>query len=110
MTVRATRTAVRREITGDAQSDRMQRQAQQLASAVNLNPFISGNLVKGVVVVTGAAGTTINHGLGRKWSGYIVVRQQGNASAIVESLTQPDPTRQIALLASVQTTVDLWFF
>jgi len=102
--------AFRRQHTGDRNVDEAQRLAQQLQTRTNACPLINGNLVKQVTIVTAAAGTTINHGLGRVWTGWIITRVFGNGALFVEATNQPDPTRQIAILSSVQTVVDIWFF
>ncbi len=108
------RHAARREHTGDRELEQMQRESARLAQRSNACPFLSGNLVKGLVF-SGATPLTIDHGLGRAPQGFIVVRSYGTTAGPVprEATAQPpDMTRQIALegLATFTTTYDIWFF
>lgn len=107
-----TRVAFRREHTGDAAQDRVQRQAQQATQAVNALPFASGVWLRNVTI--GTTDTVVNHGLGRVPRGYIVTRIQNNAAPFCESLPANQPTdkaRQYAFIALGATvTVDLWIF
>lgn len=103
-----TRLAYQREHTGNVQSDRGQRLAQQTADLVNQLPFLKGNWLKSVAIGTSA--TRIDHGLGRAWQGYIITRLRADARVYEAATQPPDATKQIALQASAAVTVDIYFF
>lgn len=104
--------ATARAHTGDRLLDDAQRLGQQAARKLNALPFADGVLVRNQVITTG--GTVVTHGLGRKPTGYIFTRFQGNASPIVEALATSQPTdltKQIKFLAgSASVTADIFFF
>lgn len=112
---RSTRVPMRREHTGDAAADRMQRVAQQVAEQVGACPFISGRLKS--LTFTAATALTVNHGLGTP-AGWIVVRGNydgtGNVARLAESGTSYqaalDQRNQISLVSDANCTVDIWFY
>ncbi len=81
--------------------------------AATLNPLLANPLVRGRVlsnVILDSGANTINHGLGRKLQGYLVVL---NSAAVTfnddQSINQyPDLT--LIIVASGATTVSLYVF
>lgn len=106
----------RNEQTGNAVLDRIQSNVRQLVHAFGsllaTVPFLSrGKLV----TVTFAAGVaqTVQHNLGKKCRGYIVVRNYGTNVSNVFGETgavATDPLNQIVLITSVASKFDVWFF
>ncbi len=72
------------------------------------NPLVSGNLLQGLVLRTGA--NTINHGLSEKLQGYIVVMNSASATFYDNQKTNPTPQLTLILNASAPTTVSLYVF
>ena len=104
------RLAPSREQTGSTVFDRIQGEIQRIRAFLALVPFLNGRYLKRITISTGAAGTYIEHGLGRPWRGWIVVRNTNFGVYPVEATTQPDSSKAIALLASSASVVDLWIF
>lgn len=73
-------------------------------------PLLSGNLFTDLEA-TGGDDLYINHGLGRKYRGYIVTRVQGtNPVTVRESLTQTNPETTLILVLSESGKIDVWVF
>lgn len=72
------------------------------------NPLFSGNLLQGVDLATGA--NTINHGLGDKLQGYIVVLNSANVTFYDSQKSNPRPQLTLILNASGPTTVSIYVF
>ena len=70
-------------------------------------PIVDGVLLRDVVINNFSA--DINHGLGRRWNGYVVTRSN-NGLAIFDGTGSPDPKVAISLLSTNDTVVDLWVF
>ena len=71
----------------------------------------SGDLSNGITI-NSSSNLTIYHNLGRKWTGWIVVRSFGlNPARLKESITQPsDPSKTLSLYAVDTCTFHLWVF
>lgn len=72
------------------------------------NPLVGGHLILNQVLVSGA--NTINHGLGDKLQGYIVVMNSANVTFYDSQKTNPRPQLTLILNASGATTVSLYVF
>jgi hypothetical protein len=72
------------------------------------NTLVSGQLLTGINVVNGS--NTINHGLGRKLQGYLVVMNSATSTFYDNQKSNPSPQLTLLLVASANTTVSLWVF
>jgi hypothetical protein len=72
------------------------------------SPLAKGHLVSNQVLVSGV--NTINHGLGRKLQGYIVVLNSASATFYDNQDTNSMTQLTLVLNASAPTTVSLWVF
>ena len=72
------------------------------------NPLVGGNLLKGIVLKSGD--NVVNHGLGTKLQGYIVVMNSAAVTFYDKQLTNPMPDLTLVLNASGATTVSLYVF
>ncbi len=92
--------------------DRTLMDAQQslvdIARALNAIPLLDGRLIDNAIVT--AAAFDVDHGLGRAFRGYIIVRCYGTAFALAEAIPQPDPTRTIRLASTADSVGALWVF
>lgn len=75
-------------------------------------PILRGKIVKGVDLVSANA-TAVNHGLGRRWTGYLVISQ--NVAGSVYAPTTQNAENKYAskclyLRSSANMTCDLWVF
>lgn len=69
-------------------------------------PFVTGNLVVGIQMPS-SGNKVVNHGLGRKPSGFIVVRQRVGVPSFYESSSTSSST---TFVSGAVSTVDIWFF
>jgi hypothetical protein len=77
-----------------------------------LNPLGRAEILNGVLVedvVLGATPVAINHRLGRKFRGFILVKSNANVS-IYQPSESPFPELTANLAASSTCTVSIWFF
>lgn len=72
------------------------------------NPLVQGRLIKDVALITGS--TTINHRLGRKLQGYMVVLQSASASIYDSQATNTMSDKTLVLVSDTPVTVSLWVF
>jgi hypothetical protein len=110
--VSAPKLSIPRRHTGSREGDEMQRLAQDVARRLNDQPFGAGRLVEGVVFSAGVD-RLVDHGLGYRPSGALVLRDYGTnvCTGVGEATTQPDDvTKQIRMRSPVTCTVDLWIF
>lgn len=87
---------------------------QQIANAldqvrreVNTQPFSSGLWIRGITIA-GASTTTVQHGLGRIPSGYIITKSLGTGNVFQSSSTTTSIT--FANPAAGTATIDVWVF
>lgn len=77
-----------------------------------VNPIASVPTLSGVLVGPVSIGTSfapVNHGLGRQYQGWQVVRINANAT-VWEDFAWSGQTRSISMQASAACTVYLWVF
>lgn len=87
------------------ETSRLQDNVAQALVPVLSNPLLNGRLIEGVFLSTSAA-TPVEHKLGRRALGYIVVAK--NASATVYNGDIND--NYIQIITDVNCTVSLWVF
>lgn len=81
--------------------------AQEL-NPVLANPIVSSQLLTGIKLLTGT--NTINHTLGQKLQGYVVVLNNSPATFYDNQSTNPAPQRTLIINASQDTTVSILVF
>ena len=99
---------VRQDHTQDRQLRRSQEDQQGAVGRLNRCPFIDGNLLEDVTVVTAAGGTALEHKLGRAPRGYFPTKLDTACTSLF--LVEQD-TRTITLRAlTADFTGDVWVF
>jgi len=104
-----------RQHTGSRTADAMQRATDRVARALDDLPFARG-VLRSVRFDT-AGVKVVDHGLGTR-AAFLVARQNydgtGVPAIVVEAdaseQAQIDLTRQLAVAADTECTVDLWFY
>lgn len=97
---------MRQTIFSDTQLSLFQQALNDQFSQISKIPFINGQLVSGVVLVSSGA-TSVNTGLSRVAQGYFVISNSAN-SVIWNDDFSSDTS--INLYCSLNTTVDIWVF
>lgn len=87
--------------------NRVQDRIKQVTDALVANQLLEGRLV--TVTLAAGAFTPVSHGLGRRPTGYLVVRRNANA-AIWDQGDTPDSNAFLYLQTSATVTVTLWVF
>lgn len=72
------------------------------------NPIVGGRLVKNISMITGV--NIINHGLGDKIQGWIVIMNSAAATFYDSQATNPRPQLTLILNASAPATISLYVF
>lgn len=96
---------IKKVITPDANLRQVQENIFQVFNGVIDKQVIDGVLIKDVALTTGSV-TLVDHKLGRKPLGYIIVKRNAN-SVIWDTNTT---ARNISLNCSANVTVNLWIF
>lgn len=85
----------------------------QTAWANIINPVVDLPLVQGLIIKNQAlvnGSTVINHRLGRKLQGWIVVRQRAAASIYDTQDSNPSPNLTLTLVSDAVVSVDIYVF
>jgi len=87
----------------------MQSKVKAAFDNINANLFLSGSILAGVSLTSGS--NVVNHKLGRRISGYIVV-SSSVASTFNDNISLGSDALQssVTITASASTTVSLWVF
>lgn len=72
------------------------------------NPMNTGRLIQNIVVLTGD--NVINHGLGQKLQGYIVVMNNSNVTFYDRQSDNQRPELTLILVASGDSSISLYVF
>lgn len=73
--------------------------------------IVPGRRIAGVDV-TSSGTTRVNHELGRRWTGYLVTRQDSAGSVYATDANNPAATKETAIVLSstFNGQIDLWVF
>lgn len=88
--------------------DRLYQNVSAFAAQFRDKAILDGVVLKNVALVSGD--TTVNHGLGRKWQGWILIDKQGAADIYATSTKQTNRARSLVLTASAAVTASLYVF
>lgn len=71
-------------------------------------PIVDGSLMTGIVLISGT--TVVNHKLGRKLVGWLIVGSNAAATVYDNQATNQTPQLTLSLTSSAAVTVNLWVF
>ncbi len=74
-----------------------------------LHPLFEGHLISGISIETGTV-KVVNHKLGRKLQGYVVVLRSTESDVWDNQATNETPSKTLELNTDANTTVTLWVF
>lgn len=94
--------------TPDRTINQLQQNIKQAVDPVINNPLTQGQLLTSIALTSGT--NVINHGLGRKLQGWIVVGQGSAASFYDSQATNPSQNLTLILVASAGVTINLYVF
>lgn len=96
--------------TSDLSQQASQREFERLRRQFVGTPLAGGALLSSVSIAAGT--TTLDHTLGRRWTGYFVTRvRSGTPAQIQDASTQPaDATIQLAVTSASAFVADIWVF
>jgi len=100
--------AFRKVTSGDRNISQLQSNVDQAVSDVIKAPILNGRLVDDVKLTS--APTRIEHKLGRKPSGYIIVKRNADAQVYDSLANEESPTLFLPLISSADVTVSIWIF
>lgn len=72
------------------------------------HPLLDGRLVTNQTIA--AAGSKVEHGLGRAYQGWWLVSPKGNAVVWEDSASMADRTKFLPLVASADVTASVWVY
>ena len=96
----------RKVFSDDEALNRLQTNIEAAVATALKNPLLDGALVEDVKLEVG--NNIVNHKLGRKYKGYIIVKQ--NVVANFYKVDNNFTDKHIVLNSSAQVTVSIWVF
>lgn len=81
--------------------------ARQLNPVIS-NPLINGQLLQNVQLINGT--TIVNHGLGRKLVGWVIVGVNGAATIYDNQSTNQMPQLTLSLTSNADVICNIWVF
>lgn len=94
--------------TDDRNINQLQQNVKQVVDPLTNNPVLLGIILEQVQLVTGS--NTINHLLGRKLQGWIIVRQRGPAQIYDGQDSNLTPNLTLILNSSADVSVNIYVF
>lgn len=94
--------------SGDRSQQFAQQSQQQALQPLLRNPVTNGIILEKVSLLTGS--NTIQHKLGRKLQGWVIVRISAAAAIYDTQDTNPDPQINLVLVSSAPATVNIYVF
>jgi hypothetical protein len=98
----------RKVLGGDVASTRMQSNVGQAVDTMLKSPLVEGRLIENVALTTAAI--NVEHKLGRKLQGYMVVQQNAGFIVFDAIVATTDTALYLPLKATGVCTVSLWVF
>jgi hypothetical protein len=98
----------RKVTSGDRNISQLQSNVEQAVSDVIKAPILNGRLLEDVELTS--APTRIEHKLGRKPSGYIIVKRNADAQVYDSLASEESPALFLPLISSANVTVSIWIF
>jgi len=99
---------LRRVQTQDREVNQLQSNVAEVLDPIAALPVINGNILTNVALLAGD--NSINHKLGMRLTGWIVIRQRAAAEIFDKQVTNPTPTVTLVLNVSAPVVVDLYVF
>lgn len=93
--------------TKDDNINRLQKNIDETLNQVLNIELLNGNLLEDIALVSGSI-NTVNHGLDRKYRGWIIVDKDANAN--IYSSTSNVPEKTLLLNTTLNCVVSIWIF
>ena len=94
--------------TDDRNVNQLQQNVQAALGPLLTNPALNGRVLQGISLLAGP--NIINHGLGRKLVGWMIVRQRAASSVYDAQDVNTQPALTLALVVSAPVVCDLYVF
>lgn len=88
--------------------NQLQQFIQQGLTPLLMNPYLNGRLIEKVNLVSGS--NSVNHGLGRKLQGWVIVRKRSDAAIFDTQDVNPIPDKTLDLQSDVDVSINLYVF
>lgn len=96
--------------TDDRVLDSVQDHVETSISPLLKKDFLYGNIIEDINLVS-TGETIVNHGLGKNWTGFIVIKKSANSVVWNKGIIDTTfPDRNIILNCSADVTVSLYIF
>jgi len=94
--------------TEDRNINQLQRNIANALNPVLANPTVSGTIIENVELAVGS--NIVDHKLGRKLQGWVIVRKRAAADIYDTQDTNTQPTRTLLLVSDAEVMVDIYCF
>lgn len=78
-----------------------------LRNLANSCPLLDGRLLEDVSLPASSGEVALDHGLGRKWQGFLITRYRSGTPFVIYNSREPDD-KKLYLKASGVCRVDIW--
>jgi hypothetical protein len=94
--------------TQDELQNRIQDNTKKAVASVNSNPIMQGSILSGVSLKSGD--NTVDHKLGKKLTGWFIVRIRGAATIYDKQDSNAQASQTLVLNSSAAVSVDIFVF
>ena len=102
-------TGYKKTHTSDLATTQIQQSTANSLSQLTNNPLLSGILIEDIQLIFGE-NKSINHGLGRKIRGYLIVKKNNAIDVWMDPAAQSLPERLLVLTPSADAIISLYVF
>jgi hypothetical protein len=92
----------------DEIQNRVQDNTKKAIDQLSNQPLTNGTILSSIALTTG--NNTVNHKLGKKLTGWFIVRQRSSATIYDNQDSNKAPTQTLILVSSADVTVDIYVF
>lgn len=97
-------------VTDNLELQKVQDEVARTFRELQAKEFASGVFVESVAIAGSSVDTVVNHGLGRRYRGFVPTKPNAAALIYESSTSNPRKELQIILKSSAAVTVDLYVF
>ena len=95
--------------TTNSDTDRLYQNVSQFANQFTTRPFLDGLLLKDLTLTAGS-NNPVNHKLGRKLQGWVIVNKTAETDVWAPTSLQTRPDKTLVLSCTANVTISLYLF
>lgn len=100
----------KKTITENFELQKVQDEVAKTFRELQAKEFISGVFVDGQALNGSSVDTVVNHGLGRRYRGFVITKVNGAAAVWESATSNPRKELQLILKSNAAVTADIYVF